>query len=242
MILSAQQIEEAYRAGDILINPFDVKQIQAASYDLRLGHQAITTTTKELIDMPKKGYVLLQPGDFGIVLSLEEVRLGPQYAARFGLRSKFARAGIIASTGPQIDPGYHGRLIVGVSNLSPRALSLPYGEDFLTVEFHRLEEPTTKPYIGPYQGKLELGPEEIRAIVEAESMALPEVLKTLRGLSENVGEVTGRIDTLTSHFDAVAARLTSVETMHSKALIRQNQILIAFALGVLGLLARVIFR
>jgi len=187
MILTAQQISEAYQQGDIVINPFEEKQVQAATYDLRVGEQGATTSTKKIVNIKEVGYLLLQPGDFGIITVLEEIRLGPQYAGRFGLRSKYARKGLIATTGPQIDPGYHGRIIVGVTNLTPKPISLPYKDDLLSVEIHRLEQATTKPYSGPYQDRLELGPEEIEAIMETEGMALSEVIKTLQSLSINVG-------------------------------------------------------
>jgi deoxycytidine triphosphate deaminase len=240
MILSHEQIDEAYRASDILIEPFREKQLQAASYDLRVGPQGITTTQKRLVNVREEGYLFLEPGDFGIVLTLEEIKLGPQFAARFALRSRYSRTGLIASTG-QIDPGYRGRLIVGVSNLSPKAISLPYGDDFLTVEFHRLEEATKHPYNGPYQGKTELGPEEIRQIVEAESMALPEVVKTLQSLTQNVGAVTGRLDHLSEGFDKLSVAFNGVREMHERSLGRQNNILIAFSLSVLGLMGGALY-
>jgi dCTP deaminase len=187
MILTAQQISEAYQRGDIVINPFEEEQVQAATYDLRVGEQGATTGTKKIVNIRELGYLLIQPGDFGVVTVLEEIRLGPQYAGRFGLRSKYARKGLIATTGPQIHPGYHGRIIVGVTNLTPKPISLPYKDDLLSVEIHRLEQATTKPYSGPYQDRLELGPEEIEAIMETEGMALSEVIKTLQSLSINVG-------------------------------------------------------
>jgi len=87
--------------------------------------------------------------------------MGLQYVGRFGLRSKYARKGLIATTGPQIDPGYHGRLIIGMTNLSPKPVTLSFGDHLLSVEFHRLDEATTKTYCGPYQDRLTLGPEEI---------------------------------------------------------------------------------
>ncbi len=64
------------------------------------------------------------------------------------------------------------------------------------MEFHRLEEPSTKPYSGPYQDRLMLGPEEIEAITESEGMALSEMLTTLRSLSSNVGELASEVKTL----------------------------------------------
>ncbi len=195
MILTNRQIEEAYRKGDILINPFDAKQIQAASYDFRVGEQGATTSAKKLVNIKHQGYLSLEPGDFGVITVLEEIRLGPQYAGRLGLRSKYARKGLIATTGPQVDPGFHGRLIVGITNLTPKPVSLAYKDDFITVEFHRLEEASTKPYSGPYQDKLELGPEEIEFVIEREGLALSEVLTTLRSLSANVAALTSEMKT-----------------------------------------------
>lgn len=121
---------------------------------------------------------------------------GVKYISPFGLRSKYARKGVIATTGPQIDPGFRGRLILGLTNLTPRPISIPYKDDFITVEFHRLETPTAKPYDGPYQGKLDLGPEEIEAVTEAKGMAFSEVITTLRSVSDNVGKLASEVNTL----------------------------------------------
>src|SRR5438132_1270623 len=83
--------------------------------------------------------------------------------------------------------------MIGLTNLSPKPISLSFGDDFLSVEFHRLQEASTKPYSGPYQDKLSLGPEEIEAITETEGMAMSEVLTTLRSLSVNVGSLASEV-------------------------------------------------
>jgi dCTP deaminase len=186
MILTDSQIVEARNKGDIGIDPFDEKQVQPATYDLRVGPQGITTSTKKIVNLETAAYVSIQPGDFALVTTYEEVMLGQQYVGRIGLRSGYARQGLIATTGPQIDPGYHGRLIIGLTNLSPKAISLPYKDHFLSVEFHRLEQPATTTYNGPYQGKTSLGADDIKSVTEAEGMALSEMLTTLRSLTQNV--------------------------------------------------------
>lgn len=196
MILTDRDIEEACKKQGIVIDPFESNQVQGATYDLRVGKQGATTSTKKIVNLEEDGYLLLKPGDFAIIVVLEKLRLSPQYVGRFGLRSKYARKGIIATTGPQIDPGYDGRLILGLTNLTPRAVSLPYKDDLVSVEFHRLEKPSTKPYSGPYQNKYELGPEDIESIVEAEAMTLSEVLTTLTSLSKNVGDLTNDVKTM----------------------------------------------
>jgi dCTP deaminase len=195
MILTNDQIVEAQEGGGITIDPFDPNQVQAATYDLRVGAQGATTSTKTLIDLEKAGYMTLEPGDFGVVTCFETIRLSPQYAARFGLRAKYARKGLVATTGPQIDPGYYGRLIVGITNLTPKPVSLQFKSDFVSVEFHHLEKPSTKPYNGPYQNKVTLGEDEIEFITETEGMALSEMLTTLRSLTQNVGALTTQMGT-----------------------------------------------
>lgn len=193
MILTNQDIEETCKKQEIVIDPFESNQVQGATYDFRVGKQGATTSSKKIVNIEDEGYLLLKPGDFAIVVVLEQLRLSPQYVGRFGLRSKYARKGLIATTGPQIDPGYDGRLILGLTNLTPKAVSLPYKDDIVSVEFHRLEKPSTKPYSGPYQKKYELGPEDIESIVEAEAMTLSEVLTTLTSLSKNIGALTSDV-------------------------------------------------
>src|SRR5665213_3883701 len=196
MILSHQQIKEYCKKGEISITPYDESQIQGASYDLRVGDQGGTTSGKKLVRINETGFLTIKPGDFAIIITLEQINLGAQYVGRFGLRSKFARKGLIATTGPQIDPGFHGRLTLGVTNLTPQTVSIPYKDDILTLELHRLEEPAEHPYSGPYQGKLGLGPEDLEVIAEGDGMAFSEVLTTLRTLSSNVGHLTSKMDTM----------------------------------------------
>ena len=57
MILSDKQILEAIESDNIVIDPFDKNQIQPASYDLRVGKQGATTSTKRLVDIESHGYL-----------------------------------------------------------------------------------------------------------------------------------------------------------------------------------------
>ena len=196
MILTDRQIREAVKNGDVVITPFDDGQVQSASIDLRVGEEGATTKLKKLVNIREHGFLLLEPGDFGVISIFEELQIGPQYVGRIGLRSKYARKGLIATTGPQIDPGYHGRLTLGVTNLTPQTVSIPYKDDILTLELHKLEEPAERPYSGPYQDKLGLGPTDLEVIAEGDGMAFSEVLTTLRSLSTNVGHLTSRVGTM----------------------------------------------
>ena len=125
----------------------------------------------------KKGFFELKPGDFAIILTRELLSFDAWHSARIGLRSGYARKGIIATTGPQIDPGFKGRLKIGLTNLSPHKIALPYEDDFITIEIHKLSEAVENPYSGPYQGDERLSPSDIAAVTEGENMgkAYPSV-------------------------------------------------------------------
>jgi phage-related protein len=82
-------------------------------------------------------------------------------------------------------------------------VSLSHGEDFVSIEFHRLSAASTRAYDGPYQGRLALGPEDLETIAETEGLAFSEVLTTLRSLSQNVGTMTNQVQTLTADVGAL---------------------------------------
>ncbi len=75
MLLNAQQIIETCEEKEIEIIPFEDSQVEAATYDLRVGPQGATTSTKKLIDIKADGYISILPGDFGVVTVLEEINL-----------------------------------------------------------------------------------------------------------------------------------------------------------------------
>jgi dCTP deaminase len=196
MILTDVLIREAVQAGQIVLEPFDANQIQGATYDLRVGSQAVTTSSKEVRNLEEKGFVTFEAGDFGFVTTMEIIKLDAEHAARFGLRSGFARKGLIATTGPQIDPGFDGRLIIGLSNLTPNPIAISHGDDLVSVEFHKLPRPAANLYRGPYQGVRGLRPEDIALVTEKKGMLLSEIQETHSSLSSNVSTLTNNVSNL----------------------------------------------
>lgn len=188
MILSDKQLTDActQEEGGICIEPFDKDRIQPASYDLRVGKQAAVSSKKACVDLAERGFLEIEPGDFVIVTTHEKLSLDPRHVGRFGLTSSFARKGLIATAGPQVDPGFKGRLLVGLTNLSGRPIVLSHKAEFLTIEFHRLEQAVATPYKGDYQGREELTQDDIVAVMEREYMSQTEMMRTLETLVTTV--------------------------------------------------------
>jgi deoxycytidine triphosphate deaminase len=135
-----------------LIEPYSENNISAASYDLTLGVEYFQNgKISELTD--KVPTIVLKPGDFIIAQSYEKVKLPNCISAKFDLTVSMFCKGLILSNGPQVDPGFSGKLFCLLFNTSNDTIELKKGEHYATIEFYKLIEPTNKPYVGKYQNK-----------------------------------------------------------------------------------------
>jgi deoxycytidine triphosphate deaminase len=160
---------------------------------MRLGNEAITSTHREKINPAEKGLLTIPAGDFALVSTLEQVELPSNLAGHIGLRSQYARRGLVLLSGPQIDPGFRGVLVLGVTNLSPRDIVIAHGERFCTVEFYQLSEPVLAPYRGEYQGQVGISASDLETLVEAQGMTFGQVLTTLNSLGASVKSLSDSV-------------------------------------------------
>lgn len=136
---------------DELVKDASQENISHASYDLRLGDEYYNDgEIKELSE--KSPFVTIEPYDYAIVMSKETVSFPRDVAGRFDLTVSLFCQGIILSNGPQIDPGFEGRLFCLLFNTSDARVPLKRGEKYATLEMRKLLAPTD-PYEGQYQGK-----------------------------------------------------------------------------------------
>src|SRR4051812_38030651 len=121
-MLADEEIRGAIAAGELVIEPFSEDSLQPASYDFRVGPGAFTSSTREKVDVSEKGLIVIEPGDFAVLETRERVGLSAQIAALLGLRSEYARQGLLMLSGPQIDPGFRGVLVIRIVNLAPKRI------------------------------------------------------------------------------------------------------------------------
>lgn len=205
MILVDFQIKEAIQSGEIIMENFSEHCLQPASYDMRIGEEGFTSDSKQVTNIKEKGMLLLKRGDFGVVSTYESIELPPNFTARIGMRSFFSRRGLVATTGPQIDPGYRGKLFIGLINLSPSDIALTFRQEFCTIEIHKLAEPASNPYKGPYQDQLELTDKEIDPLIQQEGLSFPQLFTVLETLSRDVGKLADRVNMLIWVLPAITA-------------------------------------
>ena len=143
MILAENEILRELALKRIKITPFLKKQVGPGSVDLTLSDEFriykdtkkpialvekinYKTITKKII--AKKGLVI-QPGEFILGMTKEQINLPSNIAAWMQGRSRFARAGLMVhATAPFIQPGINNRQVLEMYNAGPVPLLLKPGE------------------------------------------------------------------------------------------------------------------
>lgn len=200
-ILTGKQIRELIKNNTLVIDNFDESLVQPASCDLRLFHKVLASPIGErvvgnVVDLRTcaGGFPILS-GQMVAVLSLEKITLPLNMSGRFGIRSAFARKGIIAFGGLQLDPGFRGRLLMNLLNVGPEPVPIKYKEPIFSVEFARLEESVEKGYDGEYQDQDDFPVDQYNYILSARTTSLAEIpilrteLGRLTGLLEECEEL-----------------------------------------------------
>ncbi|MBA7711262.1 dCTP deaminase, dUMP-forming [subsurface metagenome] len=190
MLMTNEMIRSAMQGNELQIPNFDASSLFPASYDARLGEEAITSSYREKINPHHKGLFIIPAGDFALVTTHESFALSASVAGHIGLRSHYSKKGLTILSGPQIDPGFNGVLVVGLANLSPRDITIPYKERFCTLEFYKLVEPASELYNGEYQSQKGISPQDLENIVGSQGMTFGEVIKSLGALSANVSDLS----------------------------------------------------
>lgn len=196
-MLNADEIRGALISGLLEVDPFADESLQPASYDCRVGREAFVSGDDEKLDVANKGLVIVDPGEFAVIATRERVHCGPQIAGQLGLSSYYARQGLVLLSGPQIDPGFDGVLVVRVTNLAPRRVTLAYEAAFLTVQFFKLNAPVANPYQGSRQGQTGLAPKDMESVVSADSPTLGGMVRSLATLAADVGALKTSVRALT---------------------------------------------
>lgn len=182
MQLSDRDIKAEMAAKRIVVKPFDRELLQPSSLDIRLdsSFKLLERTTEPYIDpadvakdlyrpveITPYGRFLLQPGEFVLASTIEELTLPNDITARIEGKSSLGRVGLmIHSTAGFVDPGWTGQLTLELSNVARMPILLRYGMRIGQLSFNRLSSPAERPYGHPelgskYQGQS--GPTEARS-------------------------------------------------------------------------------
>jgi dCTP deaminase len=228
VILVDRRIREAIAKGELGEN-FEDECVQPASYDLRIGryvYSPASRTADKPYDLSSNGgWYRIGPYDLVVLETHEVLKMPTDHVGRLGLQSRYARKGLIASLGPQVDPGFEGKLFVTMQNCTNAAHILSYKDTFLTIEYTKLDEAPSDTYHGPYQHRREIGPDVLSDLVRLEGLSLGQMQSQFTELSLHVKEwsrLAARFDEFLTQLNRHTAAIEELTRGRSAALRRDE--------------------
>ncbi len=140
-LLNSADIEDYVRAAG-LVDPFNLDKLKPASYEADFLGEVYHWPDNETaftIDKIEKGRKFTIRKNSIVFVHLATKFCLPSYIAlRFNLKITLVHRGLLLGTGPLVDPGFRGRLLIPLHNLTSEDCSLIGGEGLIWIEFTKL--------------------------------------------------------------------------------------------------------
>ncbi len=165
MLLADKRIVEELDAGNIVIDPFDIRQLGTNSYDCRLGSWYFQPTKfSEVVDFTDEvqsgafwgepihavNAIVVKPGTTILAHTQEVVGARNGITTTMHARSSIGRSSLsVCKCAGVGDVGYISRWTMEISNHSTCSISIPVGIRICQIKFDFVGE-TLKQYDGKY--------------------------------------------------------------------------------------------
>ncbi len=167
MILGPKKLLQLVKSKKLVtgLSERELTNPEGAGFDLRLGEvykikgsaflaevERKTPEVKLVVayNPRRKAKIVIKPGQFYLVKTVEAVNLPLNLAAVIIPRTTTFRSGLFIRTGP-VQPGYKGELTFGLKNEGPVPVTLEMGARFVHIQFHEVKGGGSQ-YRGQWQG------------------------------------------------------------------------------------------
>jgi deoxycytidine triphosphate deaminase len=122
-----------------MLHPFRPDKVKSASYEAAVGGRCIWWDEHGVwqeVDLEKEDREFtLRANSIAFVQVEPKFRLPDYMALRFNLKITHVHRGILLGTGPLVDPGFVGRLLIPLHNLTTNPYTLKRGDGLIWIEF-----------------------------------------------------------------------------------------------------------
>lgn len=136
-ILLSDQIDRLCQGKMLISGGYDRKRLRPASYTLTIGDEYVDSEGKHRRLTENEDSFVFKKNSIVFVSAAEELDLPYYVIARFNLRVTWVYDGILLGTGPQVDPGFRGRLSCPLYNLTNLDITIKRGQEFATIDFEK---------------------------------------------------------------------------------------------------------
>lgn len=176
MIISDLSLQKMLEEGTIVVEPLEEYQVQPASIDLRLGDHFLTVDEHAmgLISMEEpiiyreinRDEIIIPPKSFILATTMEYIRLPDNMTAFVEGRSSIGRMGLFIQNAGWVDPGFEGEITLEIFNANSLPIKLQAGRRICQLVFAEMDQTTTNPYRGKYQGQRKARGSDVRKDTE----------------------------------------------------------------------------
>ena len=138
-LLNSAHIED-YVIATAMVFPYQPKRRKSASYAMRVGNRMAFYDPSRpqqtpYSDLKEFGSFVLPPNSLVYVQTKELFQLPNYMAVRFNLHIELVHKGLLLGTGPLVDPGFSGRLLIPLHNMTANSYVLAEDDELIWVEF-----------------------------------------------------------------------------------------------------------
>lgn len=135
LLSSAEIYDYAHTTG--MLCPFFADGLKSASYEAHAGGKLIRWESGEPIEKDIScGDEIEFPGDSISFVEIQpKFRLPNYIAIRFNLRITLVHRGLLLGTGPLVDPGFEGKILVPIHNLTSSSCKMNTRDALIWIEF-----------------------------------------------------------------------------------------------------------
>lgn len=208
MILSNQEIEQRAVARPALISPFIARNVRLSSYDLTIGEEIYsgkngTSSTVHTETLQSRQAFTIPAHGVCFILSEETITLPHDITAKVSLRMSLVYRGLILTSQPPFDPGYVGKVIMMVHNLSSEPINLQRGDRIVTMELMQVVNPTLPTATTP-------SPQTHRSVGNLVGQLPGPVRSSLITISEKASRAQERVAWLSVHMISFVGLIATV--------------------------------
>jgi deoxycytidine triphosphate deaminase len=167
--------------------PKDFNRVKSGAYELSLGNEVFRTDSKDKkkeILKDDKEQVTINPGQFALLLTEEELNIPKDIIAFISIKAKIKLRGLINVSGFHVDPGFKGKLVFSVYNAGTSPISLEKGEPYFLIWFAelKLSDKETETYNGEHKNQNSIPLSYIDALKAGELASPNELSKRIDAL------------------------------------------------------------
>jgi deoxycytidine triphosphate deaminase len=189
-MVTGNELRRAVQDGEFIKDGIP-DSVEGVKYDFHLSNRVLKAKFKRPVDFDQlseseKREMEVEPGEVVFVLTQERLSLPLDVVAQLSPKRKLSHAGILTLGGLCIDPGYKGRLLIGLCNFSSTPFPIEPGRKLIAATFYRLNEAEANGLEGPRESLDDFPDELVQVMQRYKPVALEPLARELGELRSDV--------------------------------------------------------